>query len=699
MDMPNPKPPARSLNSVFGMKFYKIRSLIRKQWWILALTVGLGLAWKGWYLFSQPDLSESTAELAVPEEVNGLEEKRLFRQELYEEYVGLTMRTLQQPELAEAARQRVDLEMPNVVSNVVITPVNVPRTMIFSVSGRGTNPEYTRLFVDAMVEEFISYRKSLRKGAIHETSGDLQGELDGLRKELTGRKSEFQVFVEKHGMAAWKEQAAGANAFLSGLKAQQSQLEHDLLRLQNLKPDQLLLSTQPLNLTSGSPQVTPSGSENSAKPDGGIGGNELYSQYLQLSRLLVQRQADLEERSTIWKPKHPKLKALERDVDDLKRQITVIKKQTSDAMASQVESIKNDLKSLEVSIATTTEKMNEASKKDSEYNRLEGEMARLQKQEDQLVADLRKVEAKTGLDAGLPTIKRHATPPMPVPRGTVKHLLLGLLAGLGTGGVILFLMNRSDDRLTSSTEIIEHFSEPILGQIPDVSDSHDGRGLPLLDPEDERYTYAEAFRSLRSSLIFMPNQSELKSLIVTSAIPNEGKSTVASNLAVTMAASGAKVLLVDADLRRGDIAELFHLDARMGLTNILRSEARWQDVLHTTKYPSLSIITRGPVTNQSGELLLRPALLSILDEFKEAYDLVIFNTAPILATDDTPTLAPNFDGSLMVIRAGFTSAHLTKNALDTLYQRQVNVLGLILNAIDAEMPDYHYYRYPKYYAA
>jgi Mrp family chromosome partitioning ATPase len=118
-----------------------------------------------------------------------------------------------------------------------------------------------------------------------------------------------------------------------------------------------------------------------------------------------------------------------------------------------------------------------------------------------------------------------------------------------------------------------------------------------------------------------------------------------------------------------------------------------------TKYPTLSIITRGPVTNQSGELLLKPAMVSLLKELKESYDLAIFNTAPILATDDTPSLAPHFDGALMVVRAQFTSARMTRNALDALYQRQVNVLGLILNSVDAEMPDYHYYKYPKYYAA
>ena len=101
----------------------------------------------------------------------------------------------------------------------------------------------------------------------------------------------------------------------------------------------------------------------------------------------------------------------------------------------------------------------------------------------------------------------------------------------------------------------------------------------------------------------------------------------------------------------------------------------------------------------SGELLLKPIVPKLLEEWKATYDLVIFNTAPILATDDTPTLAPNFDGTLMVIRASFTSARLTRNALNSLYQRQVNVLGLIMNCVDTELPDYYYYRYPKYYAA
>jgi capsular exopolysaccharide synthesis family protein len=186
-------------------------------------------------------------------------------------------------------------------------------------------------------------------------------------------------------------------------------------------------------------------------------------------------------------------------------------------------------------------------------------------------------------------------------------------------------------------------------------------------------------------------------LLVTSAIPGEGKSTVCSNLSITMAQAGARVLVVDADLRRGDLSELFSVDGKIGLSSVLRGELPWREAIQKTDYETLSLLTCGPVTNQSGELLFQPIMAKLLKEFREEFDLVIFNTSPILATDDTPTLAPQFDGAVMVMRSEFTSARLVRNSLNALYQRQVNVLGIVLNCLDSKMPDYHYYRYPKYY--
>jgi capsular exopolysaccharide synthesis family protein len=360
--------------------------------------------------------------------------------------------------------------------------------------------------------------------------------------------------------------------------------------------------------------------------------------------------------------------------------------------------------SIEVWIDTTgkdieewTTKAKDANERSSAYSVLDGKVQELRAREVKLNEAIGNLDIRS--DSKILKVLRPASIASPISKNVTKHILMGVLGGLVVGGLILFLLNRTDDRMSSSSELLEHFVEPILGQIPDVSDSRTPQGLRLLYPDDDRYTYAEAFRSLRSSLIFMPNQADLKVLLITSAIPNEGKSTIASNLAVTMANAGGKVLLVDADLRRGDIAQLMNIDGRHGLSNVLRGELPWREAVVDASYPNLRVIPRGPVTNQSSELLLKPEMQNILAEMKLSYDMVIFNTAPILATDDTPTVAPHFDGVLMVVRAQFTSARLTQNALNTLYQRQVNVLGLILNCIDTDTPDYYYYRYPKYYAA
>lgn len=293
---------------------------------------------------------------------------------------------------------------------------------------------------------------------------------------------------------------------------------------------------------------------------------------------------------------------------------------------------------------------------------------------------------------GMPTKVRKDGLALPIGTEMTKHLIAGLLVGLLVGGSILFFLDRADDRMATSLELLAHFSEPILAQIPNVSESRTEGGLPLMGSEDERFGYAEAFRSLRSSLLFMPHQKEFKTVVITSSISNEGKATIASNLGITMAASGARVLLVDAALGRGELAVLFGTEDHPGLTNILREEVIWTSTVQKTAYETLWLIPRGSVAEQSDGLLLRPIFQTLLEELKADYDLVVFNTAPVLSADNTPALARHFDGTLVVVRAQFTSAGLVKNALKALYQREVTILGLILNFVDIEAPEYYYYR-------
>ena len=677
-----PMMPPSDWTTRFGLKFYRYKGLLKRRWWLLLLTVGLGLAWQGWAIFSQPTNFESVGLLMVSGGIKIPEGAQYREQE--EGFYGTQIQLLDNPEIHENARRKVALEAPTVPAcKVKITPTLTPRTSILTVAGRGENAQYTQRYVDAVMEEFLNFKRAKAGDAMTGAMGQFSTELARMGKERDQREGELQEFIKVNNMAFWEEQGRTSSKYLSDLKTKQANLVTEMQRLQNLSSDQLL--SRP---SSGDA----SGSDSSV-------ANEFNQQYTLKSQELIQKKAELAERSKIWKPEHPKFKEIQEDISSLERLLSTIKDQTKENAAMRIVAIKAEMESLDTSIKDWNTKVMEASTKDAEYQRLKDALARTNGLYEKLVTSIRELDLGKNVDQGNVQIMQRAGLPEQVNPGVFKHLFIGVFTGLLLGSVALFIMDRADDRFNSSTEVMEQFSEPILGQIPDVNASRVGTDLPLLQDDDERYTFAEAFRSLRSSLIFLPNQSNLKSLLVTSSIPGEGKSTLSTNLAITMAGAGTRVLLVDADLRRGDIASLLDVDGRFGLSSILRGEMPWKSVAKTTSYPSLTVIPRGPVTNQSSELLLDPRLLAFLDEWKRAYDLVIFNTSPILATDDTASIAPHFDGALMVIRAQFTSARLVRNSMNALYQRQVNVFGLILNCIDTEMPDYYYYRYPKYYAA
>jgi succinoglycan biosynthesis transport protein ExoP len=266
-----------------------------------------------------------------------------------------------------------------------------------------------------------------------------------------------------------------------------------------------------------------------------------------------------------------------------------------------------------------------------------------------------------------------------------------MLAGIG----ILLLLDRIDDRMASFTEFQHHFSESVLGQIP--KEKSKGK-VSLLQPDDARHIFAESYRNIRSSIFFMPCEGPRpKTILITSSVPNEGKSTIASNLAITMALSGARTLLIDGDLRRGALREAFGISTKLGFAEVLKEEMNWREVVVTTSYPNLFLLPRGKALSQPSEHLLRDSTDTFLKEVYHNYDYIIVDSSPILAADDTTSWAPKIDATLFVVRLSFTSARLTRKSLELLYNRQVNVPGVILNYVDTSLPEYYYYQYSDYY--
>ncbi len=683
MDKPNPMPHADGeTGSRVGLRIYRYRAVLKRFWWVLLLCVSVGLLYEVFVLVTKPTRFVSVGKLNVSENQDANGGNTFGNPSWYQTIVE----TLKSPVVREMALKKIAVEKPQDISladGVEISAQNEPNTFIFDVTGAGTNPEFTRSFVDATMDAFMQLRRLESGQASSRIVADYQKKADAEKQEVETSRAVLNRFKEDSAVPFIEQQAEQISTELSDLKKTRSELLQQVNKYKNLSEPGLL---------DGS-------SKNEKKGTGGTQGNDSVSaRLLDKQEQIAIKEAEIKERGTVWKPAHPRFQQLEREASDLRLSIEVLRANEEKNKAGVLRLLDAEIKTKDEAIAELDNKARDFSKIMAKYAVLKEDLESREATYKASREALDKIRLGPGALEVL-ALRQSASVALIENKGIVRHLLTGLIGGLVIGLAILFLLDRSDDRLASSSEMIEQFNEAIVGQIPDVQSSRTQAGLPLLQEEDTRYMFAEAFRSLRSSLIFMPNQTELKTLIVTSAIPNEGKSTITSNLAITMANAGARVLLVDADLRRGDIAALFDLDGRQGLSNILRGEVDRKNCIQKARKENLHIIPRGPTSNQSGELLLLPIMPKLLDAWKAAYDLVIFNTAPILATDDTPTLAPNFDGTLMVIRASFTSARLTRNALNALYQRQVNVLGLILNCVDTEIPGYYYYQYPKYYAA
>jgi capsular exopolysaccharide synthesis family protein len=315
---------------------------------------------------------------------------------------------------------------------------------------------------------------------------------------------------------------------------------------------------------------------------------------------------------------------------------------------------------------------------------------------DRLTNNLKEVGVSQVVDGGdQVSIMEMATIPKSVRPGLLKSLLIGLACGALAGLGILLLLDRIDDRMASFGEFQHHFSENVLGQIP--REKTKGK-VSLLQPDDARHIFAESYRNIRSSIFFMPYDGPRpKTLLVTSAVPNEGKSTISANLAITFALSGARTLLIDGDLRRGALREAFGLSSKIGFAEVLKQEVNWQEVVVPTAYPNLFVLPRGKTLSQPSEHLLRDTTDRLLQEIYNQYDYIIIDSSPVLAADDTTSLAPKIDATLFVVRLSYTSARLTKKSMELLYNRQVNVPGVILNYVDTSLPEYYYYQYSEYY--
>lgn len=204
---------------------------------------------------------------------------------------------------------------------------------------------------------------------------------------------------------------------------------------------------------------------------------------------------------------------------------------------------------------------------------------------------------------------------------------------------------------------------------------------------------SEAFRVLRTNLQFMGLDKPVKTILITSATPGEGKTTTAINLAIAFAQTGAKVLLVDADLRRPTVAKVLGLENWKGLTSALLTQDEPEEFLAQTQINGLSVLTSGPLPPNPAELVGSGRMERLLQHLAEQFDVVIVDTPPVLAVTDACVLAPKVDGVLMVVRSGKVEREKAVRAKEALTAVKANLLGAVLGDVDSKHGEGYYYYY------
>jgi capsular exopolysaccharide synthesis family protein len=355
--------------------------------------------------------------------------------------------------------------------------------------------------------------------------------------------------------------------------------------------------------------------------------------------------------------------ALSEDIARRERLLEIFRQQSADQLESKKSSLALQIQNLERDIREWDAKTLEISRKMAEDQRLKSNVQRLQALFERLSTTKNTVETSAPINSESVTISEPAGEAQPTKTPLSRKLLFGALGGIVAGFLVLFVLDRLDDRMSSFSELQDLFDEPVLGQIPkEKSGSESGGGL-LVVSEDPRHAFVEAYRNLRSSLLYIAESgTRPRTIVITSSVPGEGKSVTSADLAVTLANSGSRVLLVDGDLRKGVLHELFGSPPEPGFSEVLSQGLSGSETIQSTKVANLWLLPRGQVTNRSSELFINPATGNFLKEIAGGYDYVLVDTAPVMAADDVTSLAPNMDGTIFVVRADYTSARLARAA-------------------------------------
>ncbi len=563
-------------------------------------------------------------------------------------------------------------------TKITVDPVKDTRLVRLRV--RDPNPERAATLANAIVDAYIQKTLEDRLGATAAAADWLAQQLGSTREQLSAAENALHDFKKQHNVLSLSledrqsllaQEIEEYNERLTDTRARRIELEARLARLKSVRADPDAMQ------------------ESGAKDD-----SELDALRSRLREKLTEHAA----LSVRYGDAHPAIRELDGEISSLRKSLTA----EVNALIKIAQGDLQEVKAIEAGLSKAQKRSQRAG---LDLNRREIEYSRLNRQRQsnaQLYDLLLQRTAEADLTRLLRTTHVRVVDRALVPEAAVSPILPlnlagGLFAGLMLGLALAWLLNLRDRSVHHAADV-EELGLMVLGVFPSIGESAPissyaritrRERAPTAEPAmvgrivhtSPMSTAAESCRTLRTNLTFMSAEAPIKTLVVTSADPKDGKTTIATNLAIVFAQSGQRVLLVDADLRKPRVHEGLGLENQRGLTNALVGEKRLKDVIQDIDIDNLHVVTSGPLPPNPAELLHTPSFEHLLGEATSQFDRVIFDSPPLRAVTDAAVLAPQCSGALLVVRAGVTTREEMLSAIRSLGDVNANILGAVLNDV------------------
>jgi capsular exopolysaccharide synthesis family protein len=698
-------------------------ALWRRSWLIVLFgLIGAGLGYLQ-YLKQPPTYSSTARVLLVREGPPDLPVHGVTGREVVE---GLANQTLliRSPKIVEMAVKTGKLtSLPSlspdeqtcidlVAGGLSVSSVHEQSTML-DLTYTGRDPKDCGIIVNAVANAFQTYLGDSRQTLSKETVELIRQARDTLMKQLEEKEGNYRRFREtstllasgnKEAINIHAARLAQVESTRSQLLVERSQTKAELQAIEEAlqtggsREALLLMLDKPA--ANDAPATTPL-----TGPVTGRGGLRT-----ELVPLLLQEQMLLESHG----PDHPRVRSVRKQIDFTR---SLFQEPEAAAEASPA-SVKDDpakdflavyLESLRQELQTSARKEAELdsmfSAEQEAARNLSGEeiqdethradIARTQALFDAVVKRLQEVTLIQ--DSGGYSLEIVSKAPYGWRTGPdfMRTMLIGTCGGLFAGFLLAYLLELGDKSFRSSQDITQELGLRVIGHVPNIAPAEDpggidGRLCTVLKP---RSATAEAFRGIRNALFFCTHGERHKVIQVTSPDPSDGKSTLACNLAVVIAQSGKKVLLVDADFRRPRVHELFNASDAEGLSSVITGRAELGDAVQESDVSNLSLLVCGPKPDNPSELLTLPRFETLLDALREKFDYVIIDSPPMLAVSDPSAVAARADGVILAVRIRKNGRRSAQQAAQMLQHIGANIVGVVVNGVSATNGGYYYSSY------